>query len=137
MPQGLPAVGAGPGDRLDGVEAARVLEVAGDAQDLAEVGGADEQEVDVGDGGDLGRPPSSAPAVSIWMPTKVSALARAVYSARGIRPNRPSRLPPFIPRSPRGQNLAQRTACSASAAERTMLTITPPAPASSGRMTAA
>jgi hypothetical protein len=52
----------------------------------------------------------------------------------GVSPNRPSRLPPFIPRSPRGQNFAQRTACSTSAAERTMLTITPPAPASIGRM---
>ena len=129
-------VGAGPGDPLDGVEAARVLEVAGDAEHLAEVGRPDEQEVNVGDGGDLGDRGEGG-RVSIWMPTKVSALALAAYSAIGVRPNRPSRLPPFIPRSPRGQNLAQRTACSASSGERTMLTITPPAPASSGRMIAA
>ena len=80
---------------------------------------------------------ASAPAVSIWMPTKVEALAAAMYSASGVRPNRPSRLPPLSPRSPRGQNFAQRTACSASLAERTMLIITPPAPASRGRMTEA
>ncbi len=124
------------GDPLDRVEAARVLEVAGDAQHLADVGRADEEQVDVGDRGDFGDGGERA-GVSIWMPTKVSALALAAYSAIGVRPNRPSRLPPFIPRSPRGQNLAQRTACSASSGERTMLTITPPAPASSGRMTAA
>ena len=48
------------------------------------------------------------------MPTNVSALAFAAYSASGVRPKRPSRLPPFIPRSPLGQNLAQRTARSTS-----------------------
>jgi hypothetical protein len=71
------------------------------------------------------------------MPTNVSALAVREYSAIGTRPYRPSRLPPFIPRSPRGQNLVQRTACSACSGEWSMLTITPPAPASSDRMIAA
>ncbi len=81
--------------------------------------------------------PARAPAVSIWMPMKVEALAAAMYSGKGVSPNRPSRLPPLSPRSPRGQNFAQRTACSAPLAERTMLIISPPAPASSGRMTEA
>ena len=53
-PPGLAGLGAGPGDPLDGVEALGVLEVAGDAQHLADVGRADEEEVDVGDRGDLG-----------------------------------------------------------------------------------
>ena len=64
---------------------------------------------------------------------KVEALATAMYSGKGIRPNRPSRFPPLSPRWPRGQNFAQRTACSASLAERTMLIMIPPAPASKGR----
>ena len=41
-------------DRLDRLEAAGILEVSRDAEDLAQVGRADEQEVDVRDGRDLG-----------------------------------------------------------------------------------
>src|SRR5262245_30192537 len=53
-PPGLAGVGAGAGDALDGSEALGVLEVAGDAQRLADVGRADEQQIDIGHGGDLG-----------------------------------------------------------------------------------
>ena len=114
-----------------------VFKVAGNPQDLAEVGRTDEQQVHIGNRRNFCATLASASAVSIWMPTNVAALASAMYSARSVSPNRPSRFPPLRPRSPRGQNLAQRTACSASAAERTMLIITPPAPASSGRITEA
>ena len=82
-PPGLAGLGAGLGDPLDGVEALGVLEVAGDAQDLADVGRADEEQVDVGDRRRSRRPTAIAPAVSIWMPTKVSALALATYSGSG------------------------------------------------------
>src|SRR5262245_13256459 len=44
---------AGLGDRFDRVQTFRIFEVTGHAKDLAEVGRADEQEVDVRYGGDL------------------------------------------------------------------------------------
>ena len=54
MPQGLPADLHGLGDRFDRLQALGVLEVAGHAENLAQVGRTDEEQVDVGNGGDLG-----------------------------------------------------------------------------------
>jgi len=51
---GLAGRGGGPRDRLDRLEASGILEVPRDAEDLAQVGRADEQQVDVGDRRDLG-----------------------------------------------------------------------------------
>lgn len=51
---GFSGVLADVGDAFDGFEAAGVIELSRDAEDLAEVGGSDEEEVDIGDGGDVG-----------------------------------------------------------------------------------
>src|SRR5262245_45324650 len=51
---GLAGIAAGARNPLDGVEALGVLEIARVAEYLAEVGGPDKEEIDIGNRGDLG-----------------------------------------------------------------------------------
>src|SRR5262249_46325697 len=73
---------ARPRNGLDRLEATSVLEIAGHAQHLTEVGRADEQQVDVGDGGDLSNCLESAGGLDLDADKRLGIRLSRVFGQR-------------------------------------------------------
>jgi hypothetical protein len=111
-----------------------MLEFPGHSEHLANIGRTDEDEVDVVDRRDRLDRGDRLRGLDLNADERLGVRSRHVFGdRRQAEPSVP--VPAIRPRSPRGQNFAHRTALSASSADRIMLKITPPAPASSDLIT--